>query len=889
MTGGWGPPLRIARRATRRSPGRTALVAALIGLPVLGATWLGVVYQSSSPSGEVLAAQRLGKADAELEVSPYRALEPLVDPPLLMSDHPPAPGAEKPVRDPATYDVLPALPPGSKVARVLQPVGVVEVRGPETKTSVEVIAGNGQDPLAEGTFRLDTGQLPGKTSEVAVSPALADFLALRDGDDLKPGAKLTTADGRQLDVVGVARIPPDPEGRIAFAAPGSTLIPADPTARVRYLVDLPSGVDPATLITPLTAQGMLLLPRAHVVDPPPSQYGGGGQDAGATAVMALVIGFGVLEIVLLAGTAFAVGARRQTRELGLVTAAGGTPRDIRRIVLMQGLFAGLIGSLGGVLLALGLAIAGKPLWERMTSTLFMQWQLPWVSIVVIAAIGLLAGLAAAVVPAVSAGRQTAVSALAGRFAVASGSTRLRRPALVLLGAGIASVLVGSALIASAFAAARETVPGVDQQVNPTVTPTGPIALVLLGIVLVIAGLVWMLPNLVAKVAGLGTMLPLSARLALRDAARHRHRTGPATAAIMMAVAATAAAAFAVSNSIAADAKTYVPVARDGDASVTFGAGGPENVQYSPGMVEKLAALLPVERTFELGRVSPTTERPLRDGYVPALVVKSPDADQAPPGSMRLYGYQLTVVEPAYIARFGDQGQQLAAAVSAGKIVVPEADNPGTVLLSKGSDPEASGGLSHPAVGVPAMPSVRLIEQAALISPEAARKLGVVRTDHVQFELSRDPTEQELGAVAKLLGSDELLEVEHGYQSPARQFFLGILIAATVVTLLGVAISVSLSAAEGRADLATLAAVGAPPRRRRNLAAAQAWVLGQLGCLLGVGVGALYGYTAHAAFGSPRFMVPWLEIAGIVLFVPLFAGSLAWLLTRSQLPMVTRVD
>ena len=80
--------------------------------------------------------------------------------------------------------------------------------------------------------------------------------------------------------------------------------------------------------------------------------------------------------------------------------------------------------------------------------------------------------------------------------------------------------------------------------------------------------------------------------------------------------------------------------------------------------------------------------------------------------------------------------------------------------------------------------------------------------------------------------------------------------ATVVTLLGVAISVSLSAAEGRADLATLAAVGAPPRRRRNLAAAQAWVLGQLGCLLGVGVGALYGYTAHAAFGSPHFAIPW---------------------------------
>ena len=160
---------------------------------------------------------------------------------------------------------------------------------------------------------------------------------------------------------------------------------------------------------------------------------------------------------------------------------------------------------------------------------------------------------------------------------------------------------------------------------------------------------------------------------------------------------------------------------------------------------------------------------------------------------------------------------------------------------------------------------------------------------VQFELTRKPTDAELAAVARVLGSDDVLKVEQGYQSPARLFLIGILAAATVVTLLGVAISVSLSAAEGRADLATLAAIGAQPRRRRSLAAAQAWVLGQLGCVLGVGVGALYGYTAHAAFGSPHFMVPWAEIAGIVIAVPLFAGLLAWLMTRSRLPMVSRID
>jgi putative ABC transport system permease protein len=177
----------------------------------------------------------------------------------------------------------------------------------------------------------------------------------------------------------------------------------------------------------------------------------------------------------------------------------------------------------------------------------------------------------------------------------------------------------------------------------------------------------------------------------------------------------------------------------------------------------------------------------------------------------------------------------------------------------------------------------------MISPQEAAKFGTLNVIQVEYELSRAPSDDALAAAHRLLGRDDLLTIENGYQSPARAFLIGILAAATVVTLLGVAISVSLSAAEGRADLAPLAAIGAQPRRRRNLAAAQAWVLGQLGCVLGVGVGALYGYTAHAAFGSPHFVVPWLEIGGIVIVVPLFAGLLAWLMTRSRLPMVSRID
>ncbi|MFI6830826.1 FtsX-like permease family protein [Kribbella sp. NPDC050241] len=878
--GGWRPPLRIARRTARKSLGRTFLVAALIGLPVLAATWMGVIFKTSSPEGETLANITLGQADAQLTVTQYAKLTKLPGSPLLeMGEPPPAAGAEEPVRTPGKFDPLRLLPPGTTLARQFTDSGTAEIHGRDSKTSVSVVTGDGKSPLTQGTVKVDQGRLPATADEIAISPALADRLGISG-----PTGTVVSASGQSFTVVGIARRMTLQGAETIFATPDTSLARPDPTISVSYLVKLPAGADPDALVPQLIDHGMLLLPRANIVDPPPNPYGTGSTDIGPYAAMALIIGFGVLEIVLLAGTAFAVGARRQTRELGLVMATGGTPRDVRRIVLMQGLFAGLVGVVGGLVTAAVLVLAGEPLWEKLTGAVFTAWQVPWLNVGLIALLGLVAGLAAAVVPARSASRQSPVSALAGRFAVSAKQARIRKPAVVLLVAGIACVFIGSALIAAALQEAQRAVTPEDPY-RATVTPTGPIALVLLGITATIAALVWMLPSLVGKFSRLARVLPLSARLAVRDAARHRHRTGPATAAIMMAVAGTAAVAFAGSNAIAAEAKTYTADAHNGDASIRFGTGGTDSVQYSSSTAERVGALLPVRHQYELGTVSLPEAKANEYGYIPQLFAASGQTE----GST---SYGLLAVDPAYIARFGEYGAKAAAELRAGKVILPLGTlGPGQKTEVSGEGESGQEQIVGTLVAAYAAnpPRVSYLQQSALISQDAARKLGKISVYQVHYELTREPTKDELGAVARFLGSDEILQVERGYQSPARLLLLGILGAATVVTLLGVAISVSLSAAEGRADLATLAAIGAQPRRRRNLAAAQAWVLGQLGCLLGVGVGALYGYTAHAAFGAPHFMVPWAELGGIVIVVPLFAGLLAWLMTRSRLPMVSRID
>jgi putative ABC transport system permease protein len=130
-------------------------------------------------------------------------------------------------------------------------------------------------------------------------------------------------------------------------------------------------------------------------------------------------------------------------------------------------------------------------------------------------------------------------------------------------------------------------------------------------------------------------------------------------------------------------------------------------------------------------------------------------------------------------------------------------------------------------------------------------------------------------------------VERGPQTPTDSVLLIAGLGAAFITLVGVAISVALAAAEGRADLATLAAVGAPPRRRRALAGAQALVIAGLGCGLGVALGAFVAYTARTTTGSPEFVVPWANLVLTGLAVPLLAVLVAAALTPSRLPMVRR--
>lgn len=876
----WRPALRIARRTAQRSPGRTVLVAALIGVPVAAAVFVAILLRTVNPTGERLAAIEMGTADATVLVTEYASVR--LEPYVWGAEYGWRPDTDRGGRA-DDVDVASLLPAGTTITPVAEISAAATVEGVRASYDVRLL--DGTSPLNAGRFRLEMGRMPAEPGEIAVSVPLATRYDWSTSD-LKSGPTLTTTDGGRQTVVGIASPIRGLGDRMIWAPPGSALFAATPQPE-RYLVELPERADVAALRRSLAAQGVVLTPRAAVVDPPYDTGSSGWDSPEMIALLVLFAGFGVLEIVLLAGAAFAVGARRQVRELGLVGAQGGTARDVRRIVLAQGLVLGLAGSAVGIVTGIVVALAGRRLWERVTDTAITGWEIPLLVIAAVAAIGVAAGLGAAVVPARTAYRMPVVAALNARFHAESLRTRIPLRGLLLVGAGVAVVVAGSVLLGAEFTAQRAAQRGYG------VTPTGPIALVLLGITLVVAGLVWILPRLVATIARIGTVMPLSVRLATRDAGRHRHRTGPAAAAIMMAVAASVAFSYAVANQMVNDQRHYLPVTRHGDAvlPVKFPDDDPYQPApvYSPELLERVTAELPVERTFPAGGLypraapgSPQAENP----YLQGAYIMMPGGC----GKRCRVADPVRVIDPAMLTRLaGGAARDEIAALADGKVVVASASaiRGGTARIHLTQDPAGAKKLM-PAVIATGLPKTETTT-GPMIGWDAAQKLGDVRLDTIMFALSREPTGDELEEIARITGYEDALQVEYGFTDYSTLAMLIVLGAAGMVTLLGVGISVALSAAEGRADLATLAAVGAQPSRRRRLAAAQAWLLGELGCLLGIAVGSLYGYTAHVAIGSPYLAIPWTPLAGIAVAVPLFAATLAWICTRPRLPMIRRAE
>ena len=915
---------RIARRDARRAKGRTALVAVMVGLPVLAGSAGAVLIQSQNPTDATYASWVLGE-QAQAHVSANLGDGVIQD---VLGRSFSGTGSGSAEISPADYELslAGALPAGDQLLRVLQ--GTARLSTPEraVPATTDVLALPSDGDLSS-VFPTQTGVLPTRADQVALNEKTVERLGVGVGDAVT--VEPSDGDARQVTVSGI--LAPTAQGPRVVVGPGGLAAPPSVSAgrpwegqvvtSVEWYV---VGPEPVTWEHVLAVNGLgsAVTSRAVVADPPPreavpfwTQGGGTSASAETVALGAAIAAMVMLEAALLIGPAFAVGARRHQRQLALLAAAGAERRTLRHVILLTGVVTGLGASVAATVLGLLVAVAIRAVVHARGAVYVMpDLRIPWLLLLGFGAVGTLAAAMAAWFPARRASRVDVVAALAGRRADARPRRRVAVLGVVLAAAGAAGAVAGAA--------------------------TGRTVVLVASVMALEIGVVAASGALVSVVARLAPRFGVIGRIALRDAARNRTRTAPAVAAVIAAVAGITAGAVYYQSSQEYQAGLYAPVAAVGTVTVHFplahtGADAAELVDAAeavlradlpvtdvypvhlavppvPPVVDDeptgqawtwLTATLPPDQLCPLWSVAAPTSAEYR------AAATDPRCEMEGRGGAMIWmsnqtGSTVLVDDGTVVAALGfEESVRAAQAVADGLVVVgseraiwPD----GTAHLeltqsdARGQEAVVLAQVALPAVAIPLPNSA----YDPLLPPGALEDLGLTsEVAGLIGQVSRPATPAEEATATAGLGGDAVLWIEHGnpWDQPS-PIMLVLVIAALAVGLAATGISVVLSAVESRPDLATLAAIGAEPRARRRFAAAQAGVISVLGGTLGVAAGLMLGWVLVTGerfrYDMPQLgwqvAVPWPTVAAIAVGIPLLAMAVGYLATRSRLPLVRRI-
>lgn len=92
---------------------------------------------------------------------------------------------------------------------------------------------------------------------------------------------------------------------------------------------------------------------------------------------------------------------------------------------------------------------------------------------------------------------------------------------------------------------------------------------------------------------------------------------------------------------------------------------------------------------------------------------------------------------------------------------------------------------------------------------------------------------------------------------------------------------------GGLSINELASIGADTKLRKAISGSQTLMTAMLGTVLGVFAGAVPTVVVLSLQRGFPIVIPWLQIAALMILVPLFGAAAAWLLTRGKLPMTRR--
>jgi putative ABC transport system permease protein len=321
----------------------------------------------------------------------------------------------------------------------------------------------------------------------------------------------------------------------AFPSSISGIAPADDLVNTAFYLVSPTPVNWETVIK-FNHYGVGVLSQNVLLAPPPNsqvplyQAGfeppSGSPLLGQLASIATMFPIVFVPIAILAGSAFAFGARRQARTLAILSSLGARKKYLRFITVANGIWLGLIGGIVGVALGIGASVLALSSISDGSAVSYPGFHVPWAALALVVLVATAIGALVSLLPAITASKVDVLGTLRGSRQVAAIKPRTGVAGLVLAALGITVIVLGSALLGGYAKQA-----GDNGEVNPTVLQLLQL-LPMVGAVVLLIGLLlttgWILKGIRAMTAQFGT----SARYASNDLIHNRKRFQPVIASVI---------------------------------------------------------------------------------------------------------------------------------------------------------------------------------------------------------------------------------------------------------------------------------------------------------------------------------------------------------------------
>ena len=437
--------LKMARRDVSRNKLQSFLVIAVISMPVALGAFAFTYRESTKPTPQELVQYSLGNAQAKLVASlppSEKNFQTPLEQRVTYIDNGEGfveqgdPNSEAGLVDPrTTLDGYTWL--SESVTNQI-------VKTKTGQTGLNVFEVEAWNKSLQGRYFDFKGRAPQNENEALVNEAALSRLGTTIGGEVK----LLGLD-RTLTIVGTIE---DSTARTVtsevFVQPGAITSQTGEQVETKYYA---IGEKPVSWqqIVEINKLGVGVISKSVILNPPPKDevpyYAAGGYDAStsfsSTLQLLVLLPVLLLPVIILTGSAFSFGARRQIRSIAVMSSLGAKKSTLRFITVANGIWLGLLGGVVGTTVGVIASYLVLPALSDGSKMSLPGIHVPWLLLGAVVLFGALIGVIVSIIPAFTASKVDVLSTLRGSRRDAKVKKRSGIVGLAMIGLGVTALLI----------------------------------------------------------------------------------------------------------------------------------------------------------------------------------------------------------------------------------------------------------------------------------------------------------------------------------------------------------------------------------------------------------------------------------------------------------------